>query len=592
MVFLGLEQPVAYGREQVFDPTTAQMVLNANRDYINAVYNDYQQARQDMKDFAKEYGDFLSPIAKDMEWYEKNVTGDVRNFINNLYAQGIDPLRSQEGRSLVARKLASMPIGTIQMLRQSAKDREEYDKTVAQMKANGTYNEDFERWRFAREHNGLSPEEWSTVNNGLWGTRSAVVYQDLNAATKHWYDGMEKGLLYEDPEGYEWWGNSVDDVRKVAQSHLPDLTSEYWQYQKDLARRQAGPNATPEQIQQQFENNLVSAAAEVYTRPERRESGERKRRREYYYDNMLDAVKTARDRDTKLIEDGADTDGDGQLSKAERKAYADAKKEATNNNGKGNKSGEGWDVIGDAVKTGFAQTTGQDPVLSDLSTIGSNIAAPAVKWGNSWFNTHKSYDEKQNTNDFYNHYTSSSATINPKAFDEYLEGRERVNGVASGAVATEDDLKHLVSREYMTERTLGNRTRKYKGDKPSAQQQLQKKINDNKGAGIIIAYEDGRTYSAPFRDATARVYTTVHLYVNNGGQKGQDLGTAEFEIHRSKPQKVRKEGTIIHYPKTWDLTLDPNFLSFETGRVMSERGTMGTAAKDASEEIRLSSHRR
>ena len=73
MTFLGYERPVEQGREQVFDPTTAQMVLNANRDYINAVYNEYQQAKQDMKEFNKEYGDFLSPIQKDMDWYYNNV---------------------------------------------------------------------------------------------------------------------------------------------------------------------------------------------------------------------------------------------------------------------------------------------------------------------------------------------------------------------------------------------------------------------------------------------------------------------------------------------------------------------------------------
>jgi len=29
-----------------------------------------------------------------MDLYEKEVSGNIRNFINNLYDQGIDPLRS------------------------------------------------------------------------------------------------------------------------------------------------------------------------------------------------------------------------------------------------------------------------------------------------------------------------------------------------------------------------------------------------------------------------------------------------------------------------------------------------------------------
>jgi hypothetical protein len=44
----------------------------------------------------------MSPIQKDMDWYNKNVTGKARDTINSLYTHGIDPLRSAEGRAAVA----------------------------------------------------------------------------------------------------------------------------------------------------------------------------------------------------------------------------------------------------------------------------------------------------------------------------------------------------------------------------------------------------------------------------------------------------------------------------------------------------------
>lgn len=59
----------------------------------------------------------MSPIQKDMEWYQKNVTGKAANFINQLYANGIDPLRSAEGRAAVAQLVRSMPVGDIAKLR-------------------------------------------------------------------------------------------------------------------------------------------------------------------------------------------------------------------------------------------------------------------------------------------------------------------------------------------------------------------------------------------------------------------------------------------------------------------------------------------
>jgi hypothetical protein len=58
------------------------------------MYNDYQQGLQEMKEFKKEYGDFLTPILADQDWYNENVTGKVRDFLNNAYAQGVDLLRS------------------------------------------------------------------------------------------------------------------------------------------------------------------------------------------------------------------------------------------------------------------------------------------------------------------------------------------------------------------------------------------------------------------------------------------------------------------------------------------------------------------
>jgi len=59
----------------------------------------------------------MSPIAKDMDWYNQNVTGKVRDTINNLYANGIDPLRSAEGRAAVAQLIYSMPTGDIAKLK-------------------------------------------------------------------------------------------------------------------------------------------------------------------------------------------------------------------------------------------------------------------------------------------------------------------------------------------------------------------------------------------------------------------------------------------------------------------------------------------
>jgi hypothetical protein len=43
----------------------AKMVLDAQDKYFNVLYADYQQGLQDMKEFKKEYGDFVTPILAD-----------------------------------------------------------------------------------------------------------------------------------------------------------------------------------------------------------------------------------------------------------------------------------------------------------------------------------------------------------------------------------------------------------------------------------------------------------------------------------------------------------------------------------------------
>lgn len=246
MTFLGLEQPVEYGRQQVFDPTTAQMVLNANRDYINAVYNDYRQALADMKEFNEKYGDFMSPIAKDMDWYEKNVTGDIRNFINNLYDQGIDPLRSAEGRALITRKLANMPTGEIALLRQSAETAKEYLKSF-----DDDTNPELEKFL------GRDLSNWSTLGdkdagikaNGIWGYNKASKYQTIDDLIEPIVKNVD--YTYDDAmtkqrnDGNNYYSITRDRLMQAVNDNMADILATpsgafHWEQAKKAAAAQGG----------------------------------------------------------------------------------------------------------------------------------------------------------------------------------------------------------------------------------------------------------------------------------------------------------------------------------------------------------------
>lgn len=255
MTFLGLEQPVAYGRQQVFDPTTAQMVLNANRDYINAVYRDYQQAMADMKEFNKEYGDFLSPIQADMDLYEKEVSGNIRNFINNLYDQGIDPLRSQEGRAAVQRKLASINDELVRDLRQRALNANKYIASRDALKAAGQYDPDYERAMLG----GQLLEEWDNSLGG-WKATSASPYLDYEKKYGHLFDKM--GYEYDPEESKKFPGmraftKSKSRMRDILSASRPDLINDP-QYRYDLQRiKNDNPDISDNEASRLLENEII-----------------------------------------------------------------------------------------------------------------------------------------------------------------------------------------------------------------------------------------------------------------------------------------------------------------------------------------------
>ena len=229
---------------------------------INAAKDMYEKGQKQIEDFYNKYGDFISPIQKDMDWYAQNVTGKASNFISQLYANGIDPLRSAEGRAAVAQLVRSMPVGDIAKLRQSAETAKEYLKNKAVMQSKGLWNPDFERSILG----GKSLEDWDTIGGGQLWTRSAPTeYQDLNQYTSHIFDNLKDSFIGTDKNHYDWYGVTED---MMSQSLTPDklgglLNTDLgrFHYQNAIRDLQARGivNPTDAQAMQQFRNNILAA---------------------------------------------------------------------------------------------------------------------------------------------------------------------------------------------------------------------------------------------------------------------------------------------------------------------------------------------
>ena len=230
---------------------------------INAARDMYERGQKQMEDFYKSYGDFFSPIASDMDWYDTNVTGAARNFINEMYKNGVDPLRSAEGRSLVQQFVNNIPVGEINKRKQAAAAAQEYIKARGQLEAKGLWNPDYESYLLG----GRSLETWDTSRDGLWTRTSPGEFSDLNAATTAWFNQLEPSYL-RTQDGYDYIGISPDAIQKVMTSQIPGfIDSNLGGYHYELARRQlvaqGNTNPTQAEIVNQLRNNIQAANSEV-----------------------------------------------------------------------------------------------------------------------------------------------------------------------------------------------------------------------------------------------------------------------------------------------------------------------------------------
>ena len=272
MTILGQEQPVIYRMDDMFDPTTAQMFLNAQQNYVNAMREDYMQAAQDLKNYNKEFADFYSPYEKDNESWDRLAKEPIRNLMANY---GPDLLRSQEGRARIAQAIASVPSGQLAKLRASAAQGLQALKVKAELEAKGLYSQDYQD--FLDKMNGrTSFKDWDTLKDGVYNSTFSP-FQGLGEVTDYIYRGRQplyKGMK----NGSRVYSYDYNDLLKAAQSNAQDfIATPRGAFEWDLAQRaarQQNPNASAEDIQKkayEILDNRIAKANMRYLSPEKYE---------------------------------------------------------------------------------------------------------------------------------------------------------------------------------------------------------------------------------------------------------------------------------------------------------------------------------
>lgn len=203
--------------------------------YISAAREQYNQAVQDQKDFAKEFGELYGPNANINKQFYDITKGAVNKGLDYLYQNGIDPLRSAEGRAYIAKIIRERPYAEIANLKAQNESMKTYQKYRAEAMRNGTYDPDFEKFALG----GKTLETWDPSTDGMWTREAPSKYQDIQSWTDHLFNGMQ--LSYDEEASkktgglYQVYSKSPQKMKQILDVNMKDLLkSDLGRYYLDM----------------------------------------------------------------------------------------------------------------------------------------------------------------------------------------------------------------------------------------------------------------------------------------------------------------------------------------------------------------------
>lgn len=192
--------------------------------YISAAREQYNQAVQDQKEFAKEFGELYGPNANVNKEFYDITRGAVNKGLDYLYQNGIDPIRSAEGRAYIAKIIRERPYAEIANLKAQNESMKTYQKYRAEAMRNGTYDPDFEKFALG----GKTLETWDPSTDGMWTREAPSKYSSLKDWTSNLFDNMQ---LEYDPELtkqagglYQVYSKSPKKMQQILDANIKDMT--------------------------------------------------------------------------------------------------------------------------------------------------------------------------------------------------------------------------------------------------------------------------------------------------------------------------------------------------------------------------------
>lgn len=393
--------------------------------YISAAREQYNQAVQEQKEFAKEFGDLYSPSASLNKAYYDQTKGRVNAGLNYLYQNGIDPLRSAEGRAYIAKIIRETPYDKISKWKADADNMKTFQKAAASMVAEGKLTQDQLGWQMQKY--GLDYDKFDPYTQS-WNTLAPTKMDTLEDLTKIPYSILKPSNLTQkqvEAMGYKYDPKNdytgitdqmiMDTAGKAIPSVMSTAAGEYYYDKAKQQLQQAGvTNPTDDQIKQQLQGTV----AQLWEGKKNIAWDPNKYSLLNYQNELadqLDAKKSARDlANQKAILDYK---------------YADDVKRAANGIPDHGSSGSNYKTIFDTARE--QPYTPVSTSIADLRANGVTLADPDAQWNE--------YTQSQSQGDSDNKQTQSTKqqiiTVNDGqyiaksgAFRQLNEGRSsRVN---------------------------------------------------------------------------------------------------------------------------------------------------------------------
>lgn len=190
---------------------------------IAAAKDMYDKTEKQLDEFFKTYNDFRSPVYGAQEEYARLTTKRVDDALNQLYKQGIDPLRNAQGRAAIQNIIRSTDYSRINKLKQQAENYNKYLDAKREMIAQGLTTDDFENWMLKQQGLGdfTAIDQSGQIRD--WTRLTPEQYVSVDAATDPWFKDIEETYLGMTQDGFDRFGIDENKLNEAIQHNIYDL---------------------------------------------------------------------------------------------------------------------------------------------------------------------------------------------------------------------------------------------------------------------------------------------------------------------------------------------------------------------------------